>query len=210
MLAAVICISDPLRKEAKDAICALHACGIKKVVMMTGDSDRTAKAIAEQVGVDEYYSEVLPEDKAKFVEAEKTAGRKVIMVGDGINDAPALTRQVVKELADRAMAVIPDRVRHFAPMVCVDYGRVTIRNQVSRWGSCSAQGNLSFNCLLMLTPAEVQDYIVVHELCHRRHMDHSAEFWADVERVLPGYRSSECWLKRNGGALIENMKSNCK
>ena len=123
--------------------------------------------------------------------------------------APALTRQVVKELADRAMAVIPDRVRHFAPMVCVDYGRVTIRNQVSRWGSCSAQGNLSLNCLLMLTPAEVQDYIVVHELCHRRHMDHSAEFWADVERVLPGYRSSECWLKCNGGALIDNMKSHC-
>ena len=111
VLAAVICISDPLRKEAKDAICALHACGIKKVVMMTGDSDRTAKAIAEQVGVDEYYSEVLPEDKAKFVEAEKTAGRKVIMVGDGINDSPALSAsdagiavsdgaEIAREIAD--------------------------------------------------------------------------------------------------------------
>ena len=89
-LAAVICIEDPVREEAKGVVNALKKSGISKVVMMTGDSERTAKAIAEKVGVDEYYSEVLPEDKAKFVEMEKAKGRKVIMIGDGINDSPAL------------------------------------------------------------------------------------------------------------------------
>ncbi|MBP3476854.1 MAG: heavy metal translocating P-type ATPase [Lachnospiraceae bacterium] len=90
-LAAVICIEDPLREEASDAIKVLKAAGVSKVVMMTGDSERTARAVAARVGVDEYFSEVLPEDKARFVEQEKAKGRKVIMVGDGINDSPALS-----------------------------------------------------------------------------------------------------------------------
>ena len=90
-LAAVICIEDPLRPEAPEVIKALRNAGFTQIVMMTGDSDRTAKAIAAKVGVDKYYSEVLPEDKAKFVEEAKAQGRKVLMVGDGINDSPALS-----------------------------------------------------------------------------------------------------------------------
>ena len=90
-LAAVICIEDPLREEAAEMVKSLKAAGITKVVMMTGDSERTAAAIAKRVGVDEYYAEVLPEDKANFVEKEKSEGRKVIMIGDGINDSPALS-----------------------------------------------------------------------------------------------------------------------
>lgn len=110
-LAAVICIEDPLREEAKVAVEALRGAGISKIVMMTGDSERTAAAIARRVGVDEYYSEVLPEDKANFIEKEKAAGRKVIMVGDGINDSPALSAanvgiaisdgaEIAREIAD--------------------------------------------------------------------------------------------------------------
>ena len=90
-LAAVICIEDPLRPEAPEVVKALRKAGFTQIVMMTGDSDRTAKAIATRVGVDKYYSEVLPEDKAKFVEEAKAQGRKVLMVGDGINDSPALS-----------------------------------------------------------------------------------------------------------------------
>ena len=90
-LAAVICIVDPLRKEAKAAIRALHACGISKVVMMTGDNRKTAQAVARGVGVDQFFAEVLPEDKAAFIRQEKQAGRKVIMIGDGVNDTPALS-----------------------------------------------------------------------------------------------------------------------
>lgn len=115
VLVAVICIEDPLRPEAVEVIRELKALGISKVVMMTGDSDRIANAIAEKVGVDEYHSEVLPEDKATFVEAEKAAGRKVVMVGDGINDSPALSAsdvgiaisdgaEIAREIADVTVA----------------------------------------------------------------------------------------------------------
>ena len=90
-LAAVICIYDPLRAEAKEAICALHACGIRKIVMMTGDNRKTAESVAAEVGVDEFYAEVLPEDKAEFIRREKAAGHTVIMIGDGVNDSPALS-----------------------------------------------------------------------------------------------------------------------
>ena len=90
-LAAVICIEDPLREEAKEVVERLHAQGLSRIVMMTGDSERTARAVAAKVGVDEYYSEVLPEDKAAFVRSEHAAGRKVIMIGDGVNDSPALS-----------------------------------------------------------------------------------------------------------------------
>ena len=111
VLAAVICIEDPLRPEAAEIIRQLKKTGLKKIVMMTGDSDRTAKAIAKRVGVDVYYSEVLPEDKAGFIEKEKAAGRKVIMIGDGINDSPALSAanvgiaisdgaEIAREIAD--------------------------------------------------------------------------------------------------------------
>lgn len=111
VLAAVICIEDPLREEAREVIEGLRSLGLTKIVMMTGDSERTARAIARRVGVDEYYSEVLPEDKASFVEKEKAMGRKVIMIGDGINDSPALSAadvgiaisegaQIAREIAD--------------------------------------------------------------------------------------------------------------
>ena len=114
-LAAVICIYDPLRKEAADAVRALHACGIGKVVMMTGDNRKTAEAVAAQVGVDEVYAEVLPEDKAAFIRAEKAAGRTVIMIGDGVNDSPALSEAdagiaistgaaIAREIADITIA----------------------------------------------------------------------------------------------------------
>ena len=110
-LAAVICIEDPLREEAPSVIRQLKEAGFKRIVMMTGDSERTAAAIAKKVGVDDYFSEVLPEDKARFVEEEKAKGRKVIMIGDGINDSPALSAadagiavsegaEIAREIAD--------------------------------------------------------------------------------------------------------------
>lgn len=114
-LVAVICIEDPLREEAVEMVRDLKKAGIRKVVMMTGDSERTAAAIAKRVGVDEYYAEVLPEDKANFVEKEKSEGRKVIMIGDGINDSPALSAadagiaisdgaEIAREIADITIA----------------------------------------------------------------------------------------------------------
>ena len=102
---------------------------------------------------------------------------------------PPLTVAELQELAERARRYIPERVRYYAPRVGVDYGSITIRSQKFRWGSCSGRGNLSFNCLLMLTPPKVIDSVVVHELCHRKELNHSAAFYVQVLRVFPEYRT---------------------
>ena len=116
-----------------------------------------------------------------------------------------LTSAEIQALADAAMKDFPERVRRFAPKVGVTYGRITIRNQKTRWGSCSSKGNLNFNCLLMFAPPEVRDYVVVHELCHRLEMNHSARFWAEVERVLPDYKARVRWLKEHGSEIMMKM-----
>lgn len=108
-----------------------------------------------------------------------------------------LTEAERLELTYNAERVIPERVKHYAPIVGVDYGRITIRNQKTRWGSCSSKGNLSFNVALMRVPLEVMDYVVVHELCHRKEMNHSKRFWSEVEKVIPDYKQREKWLKDN-------------
>ena len=113
-----------------------------------------------------------------------------------------LSQQELTALGEQAKAVIPRRVAYYAPLVGVTYGRITIRCQQTRWGSCSAKGNLNFNCLLMLAPPQVLDSVVVHELCHRRHMNHSERFYDEVLRVFPEYHKWHGWLKENGKALM--------
>ena len=118
---------------------------------------------------------------------------------------PVLSEAEIRSLAKKAAEVLPVCVGHFAEELGVSYGRVSIRSQHTRWGSCSAKGNLNFNCLLMLCPPEVRDYVVVHELCHRKEMNHSAAFWAEVEKVCPDYRIQRKWLKDNGAFLIARL-----
>ena len=120
---------------------------------------------------------------------------------------PKLTAEEIRALAAEARKVIPARCAYFAPLVGVTYGRVTIRTQRSRWGSCSAKGNLNFNCLLMKAPPEVLDGVVVHELCHLREMNHSARFYAEVTRVLPDYKRRRKWLKDNGDLLMAMLEN---
>ena len=120
--------------------------------------------------------------------------------------ADPLTPDQIRELADVALRVLPERCRYFAGVMGVRYGRITIRNQKTRWGSCSSGGNLNFNCLLMLAPPEVRDYVVVHELAHLKEMNHSPRFWKEVEKVLPDYRQRLLWLKKNGPELIARMQ----
>ena len=113
----------------------------------------------------------------------------------------------VRALTAEALKVMPVKARFFAGKLGVTLGRITVRSQTSRWGSCSSKGNLSFNCLLMLTPDHVQDYVAAHEVCHRLHMDHSAAFWRDVEKICPEWRRGRDYLKKNGNALVERMKA---
>ena len=120
--------------------------------------------------------------------------------------ASALTMEEINRLADEALQWFPPRVRQRAEHMGVRVRRITIRNQRTRWGSCTSEGNLNFNCLLMLCPESVREYVIVHELCHRLEMNHSPRFWAEVEKQLPDYRQQRKWLKDNGAALLDRLR----
>ena len=115
------------------------------------------------------------------------------------------TKQEIEKMVDFAKAVIPQKVAYYARLLGVTYGRITIRNQKTRWGSCTSTGNLNFNCLLVMMPPEILDYVVVHELCHRFEMNHSAKFWARVGQMMPDYRVRRKWLKDNGNKFMIRM-----
>ena len=118
---------------------------------------------------------------------------------------PVLSEAELQEMVQWAKDVLPERVAFWAARAGVTYGRISIRRQHTRWGSCSAKGALSFNCLLALMPETVLDYIIVHELCHRKHMNHSPSFWAEVANLLPDYAEARTWLKQEGGKLIARL-----
>ena len=122
-----------------------------------------------------------------------------------LSSVDKLTIDEIRALADEALKLIPERVKYYAPLLGVKYGRITIRNQRSRWGSCSGRKNLNFNCLLMLTPPEVIDSVVVHELAHLKEMNHSERFYAEVLRVFPDYWKWQDWLKENGKDIMTRM-----
>ncbi len=115
------------------------------------------------------------------------------------------TAQEIEGLAEQAVRMIPERAAFFAQKMGVRYGNITIRNQRTRWGSCSSKRNLNFNCLLMLVPAEVCDYVVVHELAHLKELNHSPQFWAEVQKIIPDFRRHRKWLKDNQAALIGRL-----
>ena len=151
------------------------------------------------------YAEIMAflESKRDWIEkhAEKVNERNARVAA-----LPPLTKDDIKALARKAADYLPARVAHYAAIIGVDYGKITIRSQRTRWGSCSAKGNLNFNCLLMLLPQEVIDSVVVHELCHRKHMNHSARFYAEVERAFPDYQRCRKWLKENGGIHMSRLQ----
>lgn len=118
---------------------------------------------------------------------------------------PPLSPEELRALTAEAKRVFSERVAYYAPLVGVDYERITVRHQSTRWGSCSTKGNLNFNCLLLLAPPEVLDSIVVHELCHRKEMNHSRRFYAEVYRVFPNYDKAHSWLKEHGQALMSRL-----
>ena len=116
-----------------------------------------------------------------------------------------LSEEELKALTAEAKRIIPRRVEFYAAQLGVSYGKISIRHQKTRWGCCSSEGNLTFNCLLLLTPPEILDYIVVHELCHSKEMNHGKAFYNEVLRVFPEYHKWNRWLKENGDKLMRRM-----
>ena len=131
--------------------------------------------------------------------------QRVVEHNEALKDVKPYSMDEIHALADKALQVIPEKVKKYAPLIGVDYGRITIRNQRSRWGSCSSSGNLNFNCLLMELPDEVIDSVVVHGLCHRKHMNHSPKFYAEIEKVFPKYKQCQKWLKENGSMVLNRL-----
>lgn len=117
-----------------------------------------------------------------------------------------LSADEIKQIKKQAHKIIPQRVEYWANKIGVTYGRIAIRLQSSRWGSCAQNGNLNFNCLLVLMPQEILDSVVVHELCHRKHMNHSKEFYAEIDRVFHDYKRCNKWLKDNGGVYMKRVQ----
>ena len=117
-------------------------------------------------------------------------------------EVPEFTEEERKALTKKARKMILEKVAYYAPIVGVTYGRIAIRKQRTVWGSCSAKGNLNFNYLLAMMPDEVVDYVVVHELCHRKEMNHSPRFWAEVEKVIPDHKALRKWLKEEGSVYL--------
>ena len=127
-----------------------------------------------------------------WIEVRLRAGARIMA------ERPSYTDRERAEGRKQAAEVIKARCRYYAPVMGVSYGTVTIREQKTRWGSCSTKGNLNFNWKLALMPPEILDYVVVHELAHRIQMNHSAAFWAEVGKILPDYKERRQWLKVNG------------
>ncbi len=135
---------------------------------------------------------------------------KVLQHNRELEQLEPFSEQDIHDMAQKALEVIPDRVKFYAEKLGVTYGRIAIRNQRTKWGSCTSKGNLNFNCLLMATPPEVLDSVVVHELCHRLHMNHSKEFYATIYSVFPDYDRWNKWLKDNGSLLIRRMTAGAR
>lgn len=122
------------------------------------------------------------------------------------NSLPPFTEEELLLLTKRAKEYISNRVSFFADEMQLAFGKVYIKHQKTRWGSCSGKGNLNFNCLLMLCPLEVIDYVIIHELCHIKHHNHSKDFWDEVEKYMPEYKTHRKWLKENGSSLINRLE----
>ena len=172
----------------------------RKTVAIQVNSDRSVTVRAPRSASEKDIEEILKKKKAwisKHIEKIKETKERF-----EAEPTEKLTREKVIALAEEALKVIPERVEYFAKVIGVTYGKITVRNQKTRWGSCSSKGNLNFNCLLMLAPPEVLDYVVVHELCHRKQMNHSKAFWLEVEKVLPDYKEARKLLKEEGSQMI--------
>lgn len=179
-------------------------------------SDRRSFAI--EIGMDKKIKVRVPRraSKAQIEEMLKAKHDWILKTLDKIEqrntaeareyeEAKPLSSEEVKKLKKEARNHLASLTEYWAEKIGVSYGRISIRGQKTRWGSCSSKGNLNYNYLLMLCPDEVAEYVVIHELCHRIHMNHSKDFWNKIEAFCPNYKQARKWLKQNGNRLIVRL-----
>ena len=173
----------------------------RKTIAVEINSDGTVIVRAPLNITDAYIEEFVKERKTWIEEHLE----KVIEKNKRLGDVKKLSVQEVERLKKLAKSVIPTKVAYYSRLLGIKYNNITIRAQKSRWGSCSSKKNLNFNCLLMLTPDKVTDYVVIHELCHIKQMNHSGKFWDLVELAMPDYKIYKKWLSENGNILIYSL-----
>lgn len=198
----LLCITSDMGKDVYVEFTVIRSNRKTMAIQVNPDLTVTVRA---PIGVSSKEIERVLQEKESWIRnaRNKLQERKILYEAE---DIKSLSYAELQELAEKAMEYIPGRVAYFSKQMGVDYGRITIRNQKTRWGSCSGKGNLNFNCLLMLMPPKVIDYVVVHELCHRKEMNHSKAFWQEVSRILPDYKKQVQWLKREGGRIMQRQR----
>ena len=154
------------------------------------------------LGTPTFVAENFIKEKKDWITKQMEKVEKQTALADSMGP---LTEEDIKQIKKKARVVISQRVEYYAKLAGISYNKIFIRLQKSRWGSCSVDGNLNFNCLLMLCPSEALDYVVIHELCHRKEMNHSPKFWAEVEKYAPDYKTQRKWLKDEGSKLIARL-----
>jgi len=169
----------------------------RKSVSIRIRPDGTVEVRCPLIAGEKYLHEIVCK-KADWIE------KKLLEIKNAPPVIPFTAEELDALISQAKVGLIP-LVEYYATQVGVSYHRITIRRQKSRWGSCSSKGNLNFNCLLMLLPDDVIDSVVVHELCHRKYMNHSPQFYAEIEMVFPDYQRCRRWLRENGGALLARL-----
>ena len=174
---------------------------LRKSCSITVERDGTVTIHAPFFMSEKKINKIIEERKEWIEKAQK----KIANRAEKLSSLTPITSSEIDSLKATAKPIIEKKVRFFADKTGVEYGKITIRNQKTRYGSCTATGNLNFNCLIMLMPEEIIDYVIVHELCHIKEMNHSHRFWKAVEDILPDYKERRKWLKLNGNIFIERM-----
>ena len=181
---------DYIIKKSRRRTMSVHVDSEKKVI------------VKAPIGTPTYVVEEFLKEKKAWIVNQITKIENQTMVAQQLG---MLSKKELAAVKKRAKVLIPERVDYYAKLSGITYNRIFIRLQKTRWGSCSADGNLNFNCLLALMPLEILDSVVVHELCHRHHMDHSKEFYTEVLSIFPDYKRCNKWLKENGQAYFMRL-----
>jgi len=174
---------------------------MRRTIQLTMDEDGTLLIKMPLLSSDREARELIGKH-LRWISARQKQTEKLAVLKETV---PRLSEEEMKQLKAEAKKRFPERTAYYAQLLGVEYHQISYRFQRTRWGSCTRGGNLNFNCLLLLAPEDVLDSVVVHELCHRKYMNHSDAFYSEIFRIMPDYKKSHAWLKMHGDELISRL-----